>query len=69
MAKKPAKATKAKAPVVKIDETLNAKVAKCIGQGDLRKAARMVADANPPEVQFDKIMADNPNLREAFLGL
>lgn len=65
MARKPT----AKKATAKPDNELARRVAKYCAQGDVTKAARAVADANPPEAEFDALMASDGRLRDAFLRL
>lgn len=51
------------------ESNLDRRVGKFCAQGDVKKAARLIADANPREAQFDELMASHPGLRDAFSRL
>lgn len=59
----------AKKAIAKPENDLAHRVAKYCAQGDVSKAARAIADANPRETEFDALMASHKGLREAFLRL
>lgn len=44
------------------------RVEKMLGRGDVRMAVEAVRAAKLSEGQFDRIMADHPTLREAYLS-
>lgn len=67
MARKPVK--KASAPKAGPEANLDRRVGKFCAQGDVGKAARLIADSNLAEAQFDELMAGHPGLREAFSRL